>query len=839
MLRRTLTLCLMLMVVITGSSQLKSPQEFLGYPVGSHFTPHWRIVDYFISVAQAMPSMVTLEQYGSTNEGRPLLVVYVSNPSNISRLESIRENNQRLAMDARNASASNAPAIVWLSYNVHGNEASSSEASMLTLYALVDPKNSQTKQWLQNTVVVIDPCLNPDGRDRYVNWFNSVAGKNYNPSLDAREHNEPWPGGRTNHYNFDLNRDWAWQTQMETQQRLKLYNQWLPQIHVDFHEQGVNNPYYFAPAAQPYHEVITKWQRDFQDTIGHNHAKYFDQKGWLYFTKEVFDLLYPSYGDTYPLYNGAIGMTYEQGGGPRGGLGALTEEGDTLTLSDRVMHHFTTSMSTLEVASAHAAQLVSQFQDFYKAAVTTGVGNYKSYIIRMNAGDTGRVMALTRLLDRNLIRYYAAKPGSLRGYSYDRGRDENFSVDTSDLVIPSLQPKSTLVKVLFEPNAALVDSATYDITAWSLPYVFGVNAYATRAVAAVNSNVQKTFSSHQSFSAAQDPYGYVIRWKDMRAVKLVGDLLQKGVRLRFSQEPFQMNGQSFDRGSVIILKTSNQSVPGLWETVRKFAEAEDETLVPVSSGFAEKGYDFGSSKIHPLKSRRIALLTGEGVNSNAAGEVWFYFEQILNYPLTLVNASDFARINLNDYDELILPDGNYRFLADKSNADLLRNWINSGGNLIAMEGAVNQLSKQDWGLKSKKDDDSEPKDIYEPLRRYETRERDVIANTTPGSIFRVELDNTHPLAFGYGNFYYTLKQDDNVYDFIKDGGWNVGVIKKDEQVAGFVGSRLHSKLQDGLLFGVQDMGRGTVTYLADDVLFRSFWENGKLLFANAVFLVGQ
>jgi hypothetical protein len=495
-------------------------------------------------------------------------------------------------------------------------------------------------------------------------------------------------------------------------------------------------------------------------------------------------------------------------------------------------------MSTLEEASLHASQLVSQFQEFYKTAVTTGVGNYKSYVIKMTPGDTGKIMSLTRMLDRNLIRYYSAKPASLRGYSYDKGKEENFSVDTNDLIIPSLQPKSTLVKVLFEPNATLVDSATYDITAWSLPYVFGVKAYATRAAAPMN-NTPKTFSSTPFYAGAQDPYGYVIRWKDMRAVHLVGDLLQKGVKLRFSEEPFQMNGQNFDRGSVIILRTSNQSVPGLWETVRKLAQQEEEAIIPVSSGFAEKGYDFGSSKIHPLKSRRIALLTGEGVNPNAAGEVWFYFEQTLNYPVTLINASDFARISLNDYDLLILPDGNYRFLSDKNSADQLKNWINSGGNLIAMEGAVNQLSRQDWGLKSKKDDDTEPKDIYEPLKKYETRERDMIANTTPGSIFRVELDNTHPLAFGYGNYYYTLKQDGNVYDFIKEGGWNVGVIKKDEQVAGFVGSRLHGKLQDGLLFGVANIGRGTVTFLADDVLFRSFWENGKLLFANAVFLVGQ
>ena len=247
--------------------------------------------------------MVTFEKYGETNEGRDLVLTYISSPENLANLETIRLNNLAMAGLSKGNAApatNKTPTIVWLSYNVHGNETSSSEAAMLTLYALVDPSNTRTKEWLQNTVVIMDPCINPDGRDRYVNWFNSVVGGKYNADPASREHSEPWPGGRSNHYNFDLNRDWAWQTQVESRYRLQKYNQWMPQVHVDFHEQGVNNPYYFAPAANPYHEVITQWQKDFQLLIGKNNAFYFDQNGWLFFTKENFDLLYPSYGDTYP-----------------------------------------------------------------------------------------------------------------------------------------------------------------------------------------------------------------------------------------------------------------------------------------------------------------------------------------------------------------------------------------------------------------------------------------------------------------------------------------------------------------------------------------------------------
>lgn len=835
--KRIVLLFISFLSVMVAFTQVQSPEQFLGYKIGSRYTPHWRLVEYYKHLAAAMPSMVKLQEYGKTNEGRPLMVVYVSSPANISNLENIRNNNLGLAQLSGVGSAANAPAIVWLSYNVHGNETSSSEAALMTVYSLLDPVNQQAKQWLQNTVVIIDPCLNPDGRDRYVNWFNSVIGTKYNPSLDAREHREPWPGGRTNHYNFDLNRDWAWQTQIESQQRIKLYNQWMPHIHVDFHEQGINNPYYFAPAAQPYHEVITKWQRDFQHTIGRNHAKYFDEKGWLYFTREVFDLLYPSYGDTYPTYNGSIGMTYEQAGGGAGGASVLTEEGDTLTLYDRALHHHTTGMSTIEVASKNASQLVNEFRNYFSNAATNGIGSYKTFVVKYSERDAQRFDALQKLLAKNDIRFGTAKGGNYRGYNYTNGKEESFGLNDRDIVISTVQPRGNLVSVLFEPNTVVVDSNTYDITAWALPYAYGLSAYAIKTRLDVDNMNYSTVSL--PVNEAENFYGFVIPWNGKASVKLVGQLLKKGIKLRLNEHPFEMGGKRFDRGAIIVLKTSNQYYPALWKDVRDLAAANNVSITPVSSGFVDKGYDFGSYRVRPLKARKIALITGEGVGSNAAGEIWHFFDKEIDYPVTLINLNDFGRIKWSDYDVVILPDGNYRFLNDKAQADAFKAWIQGGGHVVALEGAVAQIARQDWGIKSKKADDAESKDPYASLRKYEDRERDFIPNMTPGSIFRVELDNTHPLAFGYPAYYYTLKQDDNIYEFIKEGGWNVGVIKKDKQVAGFVGSKLQGRLQDGLLFGVQDLGGGTITYLADNVMFRSFWENGKLMFSNAVFLVGQ
>ncbi len=478
-----LTLLLTIAGAAASFAQVASPEQFLGYKLGSRFTPHYKLVNYVYQVAQQAPDRVKVEQYGQTSEGRPLLLVYVASKENFPRLESIRSNNLRLTgmLKDKVAATEETPAIVWLSYNVHGNEPSSSEAAMLTLYELLNPSNTKTNEWLKNTVAIIDPCINPDGRERYVNWVTQMEGKYPDANPIAREHNEPWPGGRTNHYNFDLNRDWAWQTQLETQQRLVKYNQWLPQVHVDFHEQGYNAPYYFAPAAEPFHDVITPWQREFQVTIGKNNARYFDQNGWLYFTKERFDLFYPSYGDTYPLYNGAIGMTYEQGGHSRGGLAVTTEDGDTLTLYDRLLHHYTTGMSTIEIASLNAAKLVKEFHTYYTNAVQNPVGEFKSYVFKYDGTD--KLQRLERLLNRNGIEWAFGTEQSLTGFNYFTGKTEAVKASAKDLVVTASQPKSNLLRVLFERISRLSDSATYDITAWSVPFAYGITTYGIKGPA--------------------------------------------------------------------------------------------------------------------------------------------------------------------------------------------------------------------------------------------------------------------------------------------------------------------------------------------------------------------
>jgi hypothetical protein len=532
-------------------------------------------------------------------------------------------------------------------------------------------------------------------------------------------------------------------------------------------------------------------------------------------------------------------MTYEQGGGPAGGLGAITEEGDTLTLLDRATHHYTTGLSTIEISSLNAGRLVKEFRKFFNDAVSNGTGEYKTYLVKNGNNDRERINALTTLLDKNGIQYEFAggsSKGTLNGYNYFSSRDESFTIEGNDLLVHSQQPRSAMVKVLFEPKSKLVDSNTYDITAWSLPYVYGLRTYGSKIKLQTSAGTRPA----PVVNSVSDAYGYVIRWQGLQSVKALTGLLQQGVKVRFSETPFETGKQQFDRGSLIVIKKGNERFGNtLASIVNQVCNANNVKANLITTGFVDKGFDFGSSKIHYLKPPRIALFTGEGVGSNAAGEIWHFFDHQIDYPVTLINANDFGRTNWNDYDVIVMPSGNYRFLSEKASAEQMKDWISKGGKLVALEGAVGQLAKTDWAIKAKKTDETTTKDPYAALEIYEEREREFLKSNIPGSIFKVQLDNTHPLAFGYPTYYYTLKQDDALYDFIKEGGWNVGVLKKDSQVSGFVGSSLKDRINDALIFGVQDLGGGKIVYLADNVMFRSFWENGKLMFCNALFMVGQ
>lgn len=827
--KRLLTFCLIsLTSILFVHAQVKSPDDFLGYELGSHFTPHHKVTDYFRQTAAASAKNMKLIEYGKTNEGRPLMVAVVSSLENITKLEQIRNNNLALATGTNNSvDLTNQPAILWLSYNVHGNEANSTETSMKMLYTLVSGVNKPATEWLKNTVVVIDPCLNPDGRDRYVNYFNSVVGKTPNADPLSREHIEPWPGGRPNHYYFDLNRDWAWQTQVESVQRLALYNQWMPQVHVDFHEQSYNEPYYFAPAAEPVHQDITPWQKSFQVVVGKNNARYFDAEGWQYFTKERFDLLYPSYGDTYPLYNGSIGMTYEQGG-IRAGLSVVTNDGDTLTLKDRIAHHFTTGMSTLEVTSLNHQKLLAEYKKYFQQELANSPGVYKSYIIK--ATNLSRLKKLAELLTKNKIEFAFGGDKMGRGYDYDTQKEESFSIARNDLIVNIQQPRAVLANVLLEPQTLVTDSNTYDITAWALPYVYGLKGYASKE--SIKGKYSAIEEAKVISNELEKPLAWLFSWGTGEDVQVLTALQKENIKVRQADQPFVVNGKDYPAGTLIVLRAENERlIKGMKDKVTSIAKILNRPIQAVSSGFVEKGKDFGSNVYPLLKQPKIAIVSGMEVSSLAFGEVWFFLEHDLNLSPSIINVKDLNNLDINKVNTLILPDGGYSaFIGDGLTA-----WINKGGKLILMEDAIESVfEKKGFDIKKKeavvkKDEKPEANKLL-----FRDKDRDDFETTIPGAIYRINLDASHPFSYGLGKTYYSLKTDRKIYEpFVK--GWNVGLINEKSLMAGVVGKKAREELKTGLLIGVQDFGRGKVVYLANDPLFRNFWEGGKTLFENIIF----
>ena len=520
---------------LTAQTTIQSPEEFLNFKKGERFLRHHQVVSYYEYIARQYPNQVKIISYGSTNEGRPLMVAVIASPENFIQLEEIRTNNLKSIGLMEGKPTKKQPAIAWLSYNVHGNESSSSNTAPFTIYELLNSANSRSKTILANTVVILDPCVNPDGYDRYVNFFNQKVGGIYSATPAAIEHNEPWPGGRFNHYLFDLNRDWAWQVQKESQERMALYRQWMPHLHADFHEQGVENPYYFSPSAKPYHEDITSWQREFQTILGSYNKRDFDKNGWLYFSKERFDLLYPSYGDTYPTYNGAFGMTYEQGGSGRAGLGVTKRDGDTLTLKQRIDHHFSTSYACMEAISANADKAVSEFIKFFENAQKSPVGQYKSFVFKMK-GNESRVKEFINYLERENFQYgVAGKSMMATGYSYQNDKSETFAVDAEDIVINLFQPRSTFLKILLEPKSMIEDSLTYDITSWSLPFAYGLTTFAVKD--RINPAGKPQFAS--STLRIEKPYAYLAKWNSFSELKFLTALYKKGIKVRSAGKPFE------------------------------------------------------------------------------------------------------------------------------------------------------------------------------------------------------------------------------------------------------------------------------------------------------------
>ena len=813
-----------------------SPSEFLGFELGNRFSLHHEVVDY-TSYLTETPG-VSLVEYGQTYEGRPLQTLVFTHPENGPLIEEIRAQHLDRVRGGTGMEAYDDLAVVWMSYNVHGNEAVCTEAALEVMHALAQ-RCAAGDAMMKKLVVILDPCLNPDGHDRYAVWFNQFASFPPNPDPAAMEHDEPWPGGRPNHYWFDLNRDWAWQKQQETQMRSELYHAWMPHVHCDYHEMGYNSPYYFAPAAEPYHEVITDWQREFQAEIGQAAAQRFDERGELYYTRESFDLLYPSYGDTYPMYNGAIGMTYEQGGSGRAGVLVECADGRMLSLRNRIDNHVASSLSAIETSARLSERLVDEFAAYHEINRTQPQGRFGGYHIPVNGSNAGRVDELVEFLQRHGIECERATANSrpVNGWEYGGNGKRSVVIQKGDLLISSYQTHSRMLDVLFDPEPVLSDSLTYDITTWSVPFAYGLKTFG------LDKPVQGgDWHQAQSIPSWSDSnFGYAIPPEQDGYAHALAQLHKAGIRVRTNAKAIVHTEATYPRGTLFILR-GDQANDG-WDAALQSIRTEAHVAVlAMEGGHSVEGPDMGSDDVWLVEPPRVALLTGEGTSSLGSGEVWWHFERELNYPITRLAAQNSDPSDWGNFDVVVLPSGWYG-MADESWMDALNSWVREGGRVVAISRAVDLFADESgWGLERYTDDGLEQA-VRERSREervsnrtlpYDERDRNYAMGIGDGSIYAVGLDNSHPLVWGYPEQpYYTLRASSSRYAAL-ESGWTVG--RYGGRVSGFVGSRANRELAGSMNMGAQPVGRGNAIYFVDNPLFRGFWENGKRMFDNAVFL---
>ncbi len=855
----------------------------LGYRVGEAFTPYAELERYYKTLAGSS-NRIRLEPYGKSIEGRTLYLVIISTPENLARLDAIRAATAKLA-DPRTttpaeaqALAASTPAVVWLSYNVHGNEAVSSEAAMQVAYELAASQDERVLDWLGHAVVVLDPVLNPDGRERYVQFFRSTLGKNPNSDRFAAEHQERWPGGRTNHYLFDLNRDWAWQTQPESRARVHAYRQWNPQVHVDFHEMGPEATYYFAPPAEPVHETVAPLLKKWFEIYGRGNAAAFDRYGFRYYTGEDFDLFYPSYGDSWPSLNGAIGMTYEQAGGPAGGLTLTLREGQrTLTLRDRAARHFTSSLATIDTSVKNREARLRDFYDFHRAAIDAGSkGPVREFIIPAGP-DADRLEHVLGILVRQGIEVqWAEADFEADNLTNSWGEPVARKHFPQAWIVDLAQPAGFLARALLEREAKLETTFFYDVTAWSLPLAAGLETYASpKPVAAPLRPVPTPPEYHRgAVDGTLQGAAYVFSWESGGAPRLLGYLLAEDIKAYVSLQPFKVDGRSFSAGSIVVPAEGNP--PDLRARLDALAARTTCPVFPVPTLLSDEGIDLGSNRVRFLRRPRVAILTDTPTSSNDYGALWHYFEQDLDLPFTPLRVERLRDVDLSQYNVLILPPdsddgrGYPRFL-DKKLQEKLADWVRAGGVLIGLRGGAVFATKKKAGWASityryvrredeearleeeraaekpdqkpaaeeKKPDEKETKpeeDLTRKLMPYAEREKALREEEIPGTILRTTLDNTHPLGFGLESRLAVLDNGTAPILELSAKGENVAYFPKEKiKVSGFLTPENEKKLAQTAYLIRERQGQGFVILFADTPVFRGFWDSTARLLTNAVF----
>ncbi|MEZ4779166.1 MAG: M14 family zinc carboxypeptidase [Flavobacteriaceae bacterium] len=802
---------------VTYNPNIPTPKSVIGHEVGEWHVTHDKLVFYMQTLAKAS-DRITLENRGKTFEGRPLILLTITAPKNHSNLATIKSQHFSLTENEANTfQTANMPIVVYQGFSIHGNEPSGSNAALAVAYYLAAAEGPKVDELLNNTVILFDPSFNPDGLQRFSTWANQHKAININPDPNDREYNEVWPGGRTNHYWFDLNRDWLPAQLPESRARIKTFHEWYPNILTDHHEMGTNATFFFQPGIPSRtHPLTPKKNQELTAAIGNFHAKAFNKLGSLYYTEENYDDFYYGKGSTFPDINGGIGILFEQASS-RGH--AQESDNGILTFPFTIRNQFTAALSTLEAAVSMKDELLNYQKEFFSNARNEASKNTGA-IVFGDEKDAAKTYHLAEILQRHKIKFHELKQDyTSKGKNYKKGYT---------YVIPKNQKQSRLINAMFEKRTQFQDSLFYDISAWTFPLAFNLD-YEETTISVAGDEVLDLKKPVPSLPNA-NAYAYLLEWHEYYTPKVLNAMLEKGLRVKVAMQPFTIEGKKYDYGTLLI-PVQNQLVnPNeLLEFMRATAKESSVSIASVATG-STQGIDLGSSEFRAISPQKIALLVGDGVNSYDAGEIWHLLDTRYAMKVTKLDINDIGSADLNRYTDIILP-ATWGGGPDKNTTEKLKEWTKNGGTLIAFRNSGKWLDSNEFlkmTFKTKKDSVT--------YISFEQKGDYAGAQVIGGAIFEAKLDRSHPIAFGYKNNTLALFRNTTLFvEADKDSYNNPIQYTANPLLSGYISGKNLSLLKNTVPFKTGRLGKGRVIYFTDNTNFRAFWYGTNKLLMNAVF----
>lgn len=794
---------------------IPTPQSVIGHEVGEWHITHDKLVQYMYALANASDRM-TIEDRGKTFEDRPLLLLTITAPENHQNLEAIQTAHIE-ATETDNSTSENRPIIVHQGFSIHGNEPSGSNASLLAAYYLAAAEDSKIDDLLINTVILFDPAYNPDGLQRFAYWANTNRNMNLNPDPNDREYSEVWPGARTNHYWFDMNRDWLPVQLPESRARIKTFHSWMPNILTDHHEMGTNSSFFFQPGVPSRtHPLTPKLNQELTKGIATYHAKALDKIGSLYYSEENFDDFYYGKGSTFPDINGSIGILFEQASS-RGHI----QESDNgiLTFPFTIKNQFTAALSTLEAAYSMRKEILEYQYNFFKNARIEASELGNKAIVFGDEKDAAKTYHLAEILKRHQITFHDIKSDfSQDGKNYRKGYS---------YIVPKNQKNTRLINAMFEKRTTFQDSLFYDISAWTFPLAFNLDYTET-----TTKNAGNTVENLEHFNggvSSKSDYAYLFEWNEYYSPKLLNQILKKGLRAKVSMKSFKTNSKSYDYGTIMIpARNQDMNTSELFTFLNDLAQESHIKIDAVSTGLNE-GIDIGSNNFRSLELPKIALLVGEGITSYDAGEIWHLLDTRYDIIATKLDVKSFSSADLSRYNTVIMVNSSSGL--NENNTKKLKTWIQNGGTLVAYKNTLRWLnSKKLMTIDFKKNKLTAKTISFEDKGNFRG------AQVIGGAIFETQLDRSHPVNFGYKNDKLALFRNSTIFVKVDSNSYNNPIkYTKNPLLSGYISQQNLDSLKSTVPLKIEKIGRGTIVAFTDNTNFRGFWYGTNKLLMNAIF----